>query len=197
MSDGFQALVVGSDVFYPSFLADGKPFHFKNIQNQFMLAHQKTKSVDMAAQMVGKDSDWAQRFLSSPKFKKFVYSKMAQFSAQNGITVEWWYQFGKHIADGHIEQYEYLCGFCQFKGEMNTYEAETYRDDDMILRASCSVCFKPVTVERVLQDFKPSREQVEVWKEFGSRIIPKIERVHHEFEKSEIIFSTSEGSSNG
>lgn len=192
MSDGLQALVVGSDVFYPSFLADGKIFHFKNIQNQFMLAHQKTKSVEMAAQMVGKDADWAQKFLSSPKFKKFVYSKMAQFSAQNGMTVEWWYASCKQTIDGYVEHYEYKCGFCQFDGNLNSYEAETFRDDDLQLRISCHACFKSVDFKYVRVPYKPTREQIEILKEVGSRIIPKIERVHHQFENTEILFQNSE-----
>jgi len=71
---------------------------------------------------------------------------------------------------------------------MNTYEAETYRDDDDRLRASCYGCYKPVELKYILEEFKPTREQVEGWKELGSRLIPKIERVHHQFEKSEYIF---------
>lgn len=192
MADGLQALVVGSDVFYPSFLADGKIFHFKNIQNQFMIAHQKTRSVEMAALSVGKDEEWAKKFLSSAKFKKFVYSKMAQFSAQNGMTVEWWYAFGKQLTDGYVDHYEYACSFCQFSGEINTYEAETYRDDDLQLRFSCQSCFKATDAKLVHREFKPTREQVEGWKELGSRIIPKIERVHHQYENTEILFQNSE-----
>lgn len=158
-----------------------------------MLAHQKTKSVEMAAQMVNKDLEWAQTFLKSPKFRKFVYSKMAQFSAQNGLTVEWWYAFGKQLTEGYSEHYEYRCEFCEFQGTMNNYEAETYRDDDMQFKASCQSCYKPITLNFVKEKFLPSREQVEGWKELGSRLIPKIERIHHQFSNEEIIFESTGG----
>lgn len=191
MEDGdLRALSIGSDTFYPSYLADGIPFHFKPKQNQFLIAHQKTKNADIAAQMVGETADWAKNFLSSRKFRKFVHSMMAQCSIKNGLTVEWWYQYGKWITDGHKEHYAYDCSFCQFQGNLNSYEAEMTRNDDLTFTAECNCCFKPVALVHVKEPFTPTREQVEGWKEIGSRILPKIERVHHEFEKTEILFST-------
>jgi len=115
---------------------------------------------------------------------------MAEFSVKNGMTVEWWYQFGKWVTDGYRESYKISCGFCEYKGEMTTYEAETYRADDMALEIPCPACWKLAQHIYEREPFEPSREQVVAWQEMGSRLLPKVERVHHQFEKSEIIFES-------
>lgn len=192
MSDEIQSLTIGDKTFVPSFLADGKNFVFTNIQINFLLAHQRTKSVDVAAQMVGKDLSWAKNFLSGKKFRSYIASKMNEMSVKNGLTVEWWYQFGKSVMDGKVERYGYDCIECGFKGAFNSYEVEASRDDEMAMHLECQACYRPVVPMLKAEAVAVTREQMEAWKEIGQRIIPKIERVHHQFEKSEFVFESSE-----
>ncbi len=189
-----RVLSIGSETFYPYYTADGRPFHFNAFQNQFLIAHQKTKNIEIAAQMVGKDRDWALRFINSKKFKGFVSATMTGASQRSGMTVDWWYQFGKWCSDGYREHYEYRCTAetCNFTNTVNTHDAESLRNDDNQIEMICQACFKPVTLKRVEVPFKPTREQIESWKEVGSRILPKVERVHHQFEESTIIFESEE-----
>jgi len=60
----------------------------------------------------------------------------------------------------------------------------------MGLAVPCPVCYAPANWVFHEVDFKPSREQVQGWVELGARLIPKIERVHHQFEKTEIVFES-------
>ena len=192
MSDEIQSLTVGDRTFVPSFLADGKSFCFSDNQIQFLLAHQKTKNLEMAAQICGKDADWAKRFIGSKKFRQYVASKMNEFSVKNGLTVEWWYQFGKAVMDGKVERFGYECKECGFSGAFNSYEVESSRDDEMVMHVECQACYKPVVPMLQREAVIVTREQMEAWKEIGQRIIPKIERVHHQFEKSEFVFESEE-----
>lgn len=192
-TDNSTALVIGGEVKTVGLAVAGKLFVFSPSQMSFLLALQKMKNVTAAALSVGKAEEWGNQFLKSQKFKKYISCKMEEFSVKNGLTVEWWYQFGKWAADGYREFYVATCSFCPYIGTMNTYEVETYRDDDMTVAVPCPACFKTVQCERRKEEFKPSREQVEAWKDLGARLIPKIERVHHQFENTEIIFSNNEG----
>jgi hypothetical protein len=187
-SDATHALVIGTKVFVSALSADGKPFVFTRDQMEFFLALQKMKAVEPAAISIGKDTDWANRFLSSKKFKAFVSAKMQELSLKNGITLEWWYQFGKILSEGKRTYYGGHCDTCQKDVEFTEYEAEAFRSDDMVIEAKCTNCETPLTIQKKTEAFKPTREQVEGWKELGSRIIPKVERVNHEFERTEIAF---------
>ena len=86
------------------------------------------------------------------------------------------------------------CVACGYAGKMNVYEVEAGRADDMMtVSVDCPACYKPLVVESVREEFKPSREQVEGWKAIGDRLIPKTERVTHTYENVNIEFA-SEGS---
>lgn len=200
MSDGMDrrelrqydpyAIILGSKVYSPALTAGGRPMVFTQEQMAFLIALQKMQSVAAAAISVGKPAEWAEKFLSSPKFTRYVNQKMEQHSAKSGMTVEAWFQFGKWVMDGKRIFYRGLCAFCQQGSEFTQYEIEASRDDDGNLHVKCPICFQPVDVDEQSEPFRPSREQIEVWKECGSRIIPKVERVHHEFEKTEFTFET-------
>ncbi len=192
MNDNALSLTVGGEVKVVGLAVSGQLFVFSPSQQNFMLNLQKLKNVTAAALSVGKDEAWGQAFLSSRKFKKYLNLKLKAFSDKNGLDVEWWYQFGKNLTDGYREFYKINCGYCEHKGEIDTYEAETFRNDDMSLTISCPACFKTVNHEYNKAEFKPSREQVEGWKTLGDRIIPKIERVSHAFENTEILFESEE-----
>lgn len=193
MNDNSLTLYVGGEAKAVALGVGGRMFVFTPIQQNFLLNLQKLKNVTAAALSVDKDEEWGNKFLKSQKFRKYLSLKMKAFSDRNGLDVDWWYQFGKQVTDGYKEFYDAECPVCQFKFEMDTYEAESSRNDDMQIESECPACtFKPIKLELKKEEFKPTREQVEGWKEIGSRLLPKVERTHHTFENTEIIFQ-SEG----
>jgi hypothetical protein len=188
-----NALVLGNLVFYPALFAGDKPFVFSPVQNSFLQSLQKLKNIHAAALNVGKDDAWAESFIRSKKFVTFRNQVLQATSLRNGVTLDWWYGFGRDVAQGYKKTFENDCKKCNQRSEWTEYELESLRDDDMQIKAMCPICFDPTDVKEIREKFEPTREQVVVWQEFGNRLIPKIERVHHQFEKSEIVFE-SEGS---
>lgn len=193
-SDATHVFTIGSYVYIKALSANGKPFVFSRKQMEFFLALQQLKQVHAAALAVNESEEWANRFLSSKKFKLFIAAKMQEMSIRNGVTVDWWYQFGMNLASGQRFFYGGFCEPCKKDVEFTEYEAELCRGDDMVIKAECADCQTPVALERRSEIFKPTREQVEGWKELGSRLIPKIERVQHEYDKTQIEFQTTEAS---
>lgn len=192
MSDNSTALIIGGEVKTIGLAVAGKLFVFNPTQMNFLINLQKLKNVAASAISVSKTEDWAQTFLRSRKFREYIACKMQEFSVKSGLTVEWWYQFGKWSTDGYREFYRVVCGYCGFKAEMNAYEVEQYRSDEMGLDVPCLACFKKVeSVELVRDIFKPNREQMVAWQAMGDRIIPKVERVSHSFTNDEIVFENS------
>lgn len=192
MPDNSLSLTIGGEVKVVGLSVGAKLFIFTPNQQQFLLNLQKMKNVTAAALSIDKDEAWGKQFLSSRKFRQYLSLKMKSFSDKNGLDVEWWYSFGKKLAEGYDEFYLVACGYCEYAGTMDLYEAETFRGDDMQLSVACPACFKPAQSELKREEFKPSREQVEGWKTLGERLVPKTERVQHLFEKSEFVFE-SEG----
>lgn len=123
----------------------------------------------------------------------FRDKKLQEMSVRSGLTIEWWHQWGKWCSDGYKEILLGRCTTCQKDYEFTEYEVERSTDDDLKQNVQCPVCFTPMDVEKTEEPFKPTREQVEAWKELGSRLSPKIERVHHEFEKTDIVFESTGG----
>lgn len=189
-----NALVLGNLVFYPALFAGDKPFVFSPIQNSFLQSLQKLKNLHAAALNVGKDDEWAETFIKSRKFVKFRNAVLQATSLRNGVTLDWWYEFGHDVAQGYRQSWQGDCKKCNQSSEWTMYELESLRDDDLMIRASCPFCFEPIEIKEQRDKFEPTREQVVVWQEFGNRLIPKIERVHHQFEKSEIVFESEGGS---
>lgn len=186
-----NALIIGSKVFIAALYADNKPYVFTRDQMNFLIGLQKMRNQEAAAIAVGKDSVWANNFLTSKKFRSYVSSKLIEYSVKNGITVDWWYQFGKWLTEGKKEYYESTCTGCLFTWTLNVHEAEEARDDNMDFAVSCPACTcAKCAVVLKEEPFKPTREQVEGWKELGQRLIPKIERVHHQFSKEEFVFES-------
>ncbi len=186
------ALIIGKQVYVPGLSASGKLFVFSRKQVQFLWALQKMKEVSVAALSINESEEWASRFIVSPKFKSYVAHKMEEFSVKNGLTIEWWYQFGKTLAEGKQTTFEGTCNHCGTAVMMLPYEAESCRDDEGSLKAVCTNCSAPLDLVEKTKEFRPSREQVEGWKELGSRLIPKVERVHHQFENVQIEFQSEE-----
>jgi hypothetical protein len=190
--DNSVSLTIGGEVKTVGLAVAGQLFVFSPSQMNFLINLQKLKNVAAAGLSVGKTEEWGQNFLKSRKFRKYVTCKMQEFSVKNGLTVEWWYQFGKWSADGEKVFYVAKCLYCSFDGQFNEYEVETYRADDMKIEMSCPACFKAIEPKEKREEFKPTREQIGAWQELGARLIPKIERVHHQFENVDITFESEE-----
>jgi hypothetical protein len=189
-TENSTALIIGGEVKTVGLAVAGKLFVFTPNQMQFLINLQRMKEPTAAALSIGKDEEWGKKFLTSAKFKKYISCKMEEYSVKNGLTVEWWYQFGKWVTEGEKSWYDVECVYCKYLGTMNVYEVESYRADDMSLEVPCPSCCKPVTLMYRAESFKPTREQVVAWQDLGARLIPKIERVHHQFENAEIIFES-------
>jgi len=192
-TENSTALIVGGETKVVGMAVAGRLFVFTPAQMNFLLNLQKMKNVTAASLSVDKTEEWGQSFLKSRKFREYLNCKMQEFSVKNGLTVEWWYQFGKWVSDGFKEYYRVVCSGCGYQGTMNVYEVEAARFDDMTIKdVTCPACYKPMVVELVKEKFEPSREQVEGWKELGARLIPKVDRVHHQFENVDIRFESEE-----
>jgi len=191
-SENSIALSVGGEVLCYGFQVGEETFAFTPRQTQFLVALQKMQNVGAAAIAVGKDEAWGQGFLKSPKFRRYIAAKMEQFSEKNSLTVDWWYQFGKWAAEGERSYYVATCRICKKETKHSVWEVETARQDDMLLSLPCPDCGKPLELEKKSIKFAPTRQQIGAWAELGARLIPKVERVQHQFERSEIIFETGE-----
>jgi hypothetical protein len=191
-AENATALIIGGEVKTVGLAVAGKLFVFTPAQMQFLLALQKLKNVHAAAISIGKDESWGDQFLKSWKFRDYLHSKLDEVSVRNGLTIDWWYQFGKWASDGYKESYAIACKECQYAGTMTGYEAETHRDDTGTLEIPCPACFKKADFDYKREPFKPTREQIGAWQELGARLIPKVERIHHAFENTEIVFETSD-----
>ena len=116
-SDNATSLVIGGEVKTIGLAVAGKLFVFTPHQMQFLLNLQKMKSVHAAAMSVNKDEEWAKKFLSSRKFKSYISNKLQEYSVKSGMTVDWWHQFGKWVADGYKESYRVRCDYCKYDDE--------------------------------------------------------------------------------
>lgn len=192
MSESTNALTIGGEQYAVGLAAGGKLFVFTPSQHNFLLNLTNMKNVAASALSVGKDEEWGIKFLRSRKFVTYRNLRLQEISIRNGMTVDSWYLFAKWLMEGKKESWGAVCDVCQFKNEWDGYTVEEARKDDMTVLLECHGCYKPLEPVKTEEPFKPSREQVEGWKEIGSRIIPKIERIHHQFSNEEIIFESSE-----
>jgi len=185
-----KALIIGNEVVYPPWKVGEKAFFFNAEQTRFLWALQKYGgNIEQAAEFVAKPVEWATHFLASKKFREFKASKIKAASVRNGDLVESWWEFGIDGARGFKEFYVAVCHLCHGKSEYSVPEAELARQDDMSFCATCKYCLQPVEIEYQREEFKPTREMVQIWQELGNRLSPKIERVHHEFSKETFLFS--------
>lgn len=192
-TDNSTSLQIGGEELAIGFQVGDKMYAFTPRQTHFLLNLQKLKNVAAASLSVDKPEDWGQSFLKCAKFRRYVTAKLNQFSDKNSLTIDWWYQFGKWAAEGKKDFFQVTCDGCSYSDKMLPYEVATHRQDDMTLEIPCPRCTKIMTAEEKSEAFTPSREQLVAWQDLGARLIPKIERVHHQFENSEIVFETEGG----
>lgn len=191
--DGSKAIVIGDNVTYAPLSVGGRSFHFDAYQIRFLYALQKYQgNLETACNFVGRSMEWANKFITSRKFKEFRNCKLASMSALNGDLVEWWWQFGMDGARGYKESYEAVCSICSECNLYTVVEAEMMRTDSMDFKGQCKTCLQPVELLYHREEFKPSREQVQFWSELGNRKVPKIERVQHEFSSERFEFISEE-----
>ena len=186
---GGKALIVGDQVIHPPWQVSGQAFHFDALQTRFIYALQQTQgNIDQSCRAVMVNPDWATRFLASQKFREFRNAKLHSMSVRNGDLVEEWWEYGRDGMKGYRERYEGVCTLCKNKNIYRVTEVELTRDDQMQLHPTCKVCLQTIEIEKIREDFKPTREQVQFWSELGNRLSPKIERVHHEFSAETFVF---------
>lgn len=188
-----SALVIGSQVYPIGLLSsDGGCVVFTPMQMRFIKEMQKLKSTVAACMAVGWAPERGEAFLRSRKFQKYVASKMDAFSVQAGMTEEAWWVFLRDVKNGYRETWRGVCEPCGWAEDLTGYEVASARGDDGVVRILCGRCGKDARVdyERIL--FRPKREQIMAWQEWGARVSPKTERVMHATEKAELAFESEE-----
>lgn len=189
-----RAIRIGESVLYPPVMVGGKAFQFDPWQNGFLYALQKSGGdMEKACSFVKKPVEWAQKFVSTRKFREFRAAKLNTLAVTNGALFEEWRELGIAGMRGYREWWEGQCELCHGENVYTTVEMEGFRQDDMTLKPTCKVCFQSVAAEIHHEAFSPSREQVQFWSEIGARVSPKIERVQHEFTNETMIFQTEDG----
>lgn len=188
-----RSIRIGDNVLYPPVMVGGRAFQFDAWQNGFLFRLQQYNGdMEKAAHSIGKTVEWAQKFISTRKFREFRNAKLQTMAIRAGNLVDWWWEMGLSGAKGFVEWYQGTCQLCHEENKFTDVEAETFRTDDMAFKAACRVCMQPITLEHHKEDFKPSREQVQFWSEIGQRVSPKIERVQHEFSTETFSFQTED-----
>lgn len=190
VSDTFSSLVLGNKIFVGATLARGKPFIFSPKQASFLITLQKLKNLSAAAIAVGETEDWADKFLTSKKFVLFRNLKLEEAKVKAGINTDMLMAYAKWNLEGKKEWWDATCQTCSYVDEWVEYQVEACRTDDYELKPTCPFCFEPVTLEKKETPFLMTREQMDHWKELAARFWPKIERVHHDFTKEEVVFET-------
>lgn len=189
-----RAIRIGDSVLYPPVMVSGKAFQFDPWQNGFLYHLQASQGdMELACRKINKSIEWAQKFVSTRKFREFRNAKLQTLAIRAGDVVDWWWEMGLAGAKGFVEWWEGTCELCHEPNKFSTIEAESFRNEDMVLKAACKVCFQPLSLEYRKEEFKPSREQVQFWSELGNRVSPKIERVSHEFSSENFVFRTEDG----
>lgn len=184
-----RAIRIGDQIIYPPVMVGGKAFQFDPWQNGFLFALAKFQGdMNAACRFINKPIEWAQKFITTRKFREFRNAKLQAMSVRAGNVLDWWWEMGLAGAKGYTEWYEATCAICHEENKFTMTEAETARQDDMSFKAVCKVCLQPVALEHKKEAFKPTREQVQFWAELGNRVSPKIERVQHEFSSETFTF---------
>lgn len=188
-----RAIRIGDTVLYAPVMVGGKAFQFDPWQNGFLYHLQASHGdLEVACRAIGKSLDWAQKFMTTRKFREFRSAKLANAAVSNGALFEEWRETGIAGMRGYRQWWTGACALCHEENVYNEVELESFRQDDMTLHATCKVCFQPVLSEYHKEEFKPSREQVQFWSELGARVSPKIERISHEFSSETFQFQTED-----
>lgn len=168
-------LDIGSDTFVIG--PDGTPLRFQPQEKNFLAALDKTHSLELAAQAIGKSVEWAHAFFNRPKISAWSTHVAAQVAAKNGMTQHWWYAMMLAVVRGKMTWWEGECATCHVK--QKTYLEPG--DAKGISSAKCLGCGSDVLMNLTEQVIRLDRQQMTALQELGARIAPKIERISHEF----------------
>lgn len=185
-----SSIVLGNKIFPGSVVVRGRTFVFTPRQEAFLLELQKLKNVHAAALNVGWTEDLALKFLDSRKFVVFRNLKLEEAKVKSSMTVDMLMLYAQWNLAGKKEWWDAECAACGTTDEWTDYQVESFRQDDMTLLPTCPTCFKSVILMRREVPFTMNREQMDHWKELAARLYPKVERVHHDFSKEEMVFET-------
>lgn len=161
---------------------DGKLFCFTPREDKFLVALSESHDIAQASDKVGKDVAWARRFFAKPKTREWISLKSVQHAAKSGTTQEWWYWWGRSALSKRWLWWEGECASCHF-------QVKTYLEPVNEKTMGCYLCSSAVLMTRKETVIKPTREDIEIWKEFGGRAVPKIERIQHEFNDTTFQFT--------
>lgn len=177
---GTRSVAFGNDTY--ALTADGRAIRFTSQEKAFLVALDQTHNPEEAAASIGKDASWALAFFRKPKIHEWITQVAAEEAARQGMTVRWWFNFAKNGMRGKEEFWEGECSTCHLK-------QKSFLEPDEAV-APCLACEAPVLMNLVEKPVKLTREQVVIWQEVGSRLVPKIERIQHEFESTSFVFKT-------
>jgi hypothetical protein len=190
-ADSFPSIALGNKIYVGAIMAGGKPFIFTPDQASFLIQLDKLRNLSAAAISIGKTDDWADAFLSSRKFVQFRTRKLEDAKLKAGINTQMLLRYAQWNLAGKKEWWDATCAKCHYQEEWYEYEVESCRDDNFQLQPKCNLCFEPITLEKRELPFTMNREQMDHWKEVAARLWPKVERVHHEFIKADLVFETA------
>lgn len=178
-----SVLSVGGSSFAPG--EDGVVYHFTATEEAFLIALTELNDVPAALLKIDKDAEWGRRFFAKPKVREWISLKTRQFAAKAGTTQEWFFAFGRAVLAGKMEWWDSKCAEDGWRVRLY---AKPEEDRMGVPSIDCAICGKALIANYFSAQMKPSREQIEVWKELGARVAPKIERIQHEFEDADFVF---------
>jgi hypothetical protein len=182
LDEDLKPIRCGDEVIYPPLVVGGKSYRFDAPRIRFIYAMQKTKGdLEDSCRMSGVTRSFADKFIASRKWRSYRNTKIAIVKARHGDLIDEWWQTGIEGMRGFKAWYEGHCLICSVLNVFTENEAEAFRQDDMTFSATCSNCMQSLAIELKREDVRPSREQVQFWDGIGNRLVPKIERVQHEF----------------
>lgn len=184
-----KPIYCGEIAVYAPLQVGDKPFHFDAIRIRFIAALQKYQGdLEKACNAVGKTLDWGKEFVSSRKYRQFMRKSLALAGAKQGNLANEWWEMGIAGMRGYRELYIGKCELCHEETRLSSMEYAMLQDDNMVAKPTCEICLQPITLTRETEPYKPTREMVQHWDGIGARVVPKVERVQHEFSDEKYSF---------
>ncbi|MCI0563172.1 MAG: hypothetical protein MN733_32235 [Nitrososphaera sp.] len=168
-------------------------FHFDAVQIRFIYFYQKFGGdLRKACSAVFKDVPWGEAFIQSKKYKRFMRKTLALEGANRGALAKEWWETGLAGMRGFREFYVGTCPTCKEENRLTAMEYAMMQDDNLVAHPKCEVCLQPMKLSREMEPYKPTREMVQHWDGIGARVVPKVERVQHEFTDEKFRFETDD-----
>lgn len=177
---------LGSSTFVLS--SQGTPLAFRPQEKRFLTAFDETHDLAKACEQIGKPVEWGMAFFNRPKVHEWLTLVASQAAAKNGMTVQWWFSMMLSVVNGRQMWWEGECGTCKVK--LKTF----LEPDDAkgVPSMSCLTCGSTVLMNTIEKPLRLDRQQMTALQELGARIVPKIERISHEFSDDTFVFKSQE-----